>query len=432
MFNPEPPVLAELGFPHDSSRASLAVPERPRHCRAGSSSSSTIASSNTGTSEFFTNSANSSATNISDFPSEFFGVNIDDIPSKIRNGKIVITLDGGGVRGIFAIVFLHMLAESLSERGYDIRKCVDIMGGTSTGGISTILFAWLHLPLEELIRNYVDFTENLFGKAKASPIGWFFTGVKHSSAHQRKVYTQAIEGKEKKGLASTQLRLDAFNEDANVETARFASGSTHIPMFVVTVDTSNVQKPAVISSYAKNSEDGGTSNMTVVDAAIATSSAPTYFYSLRHKDRNNEDHDFIDGGIGFNNPTEIALRQLRDLYGPEAYGDVVISLGTGHRTANPFKNSTRPRLGLRLAVSSMYGMSRTFVGMATDTESVHHRVEMNYSARKDGATYHRFNPEGLAETMLDDYKAVHSLADKSKEYLEAHKEQLVSHSTARF
>ena len=46
--------------------------------------------------------------------------------------------------------------------------------------------------------------------------------------------------------------------------------------------------------------------------------------------------------MGFNNPSEIAVRQLTQLYGPSAYAATVISLGTGVRSSFPYSRPPAP------------------------------------------------------------------------------------------
>lgn len=63
-------------------------------------------------------------------------------------------------------------------------------------------------------------------------------------------------------------------------------------------------------------------DVSVITAALATSAAPTYLHPTALAGRT-----YIDGGIGFNDPSEIALKQLTNLYGPNAYAHTFISWG---------------------------------------------------------------------------------------------------------
>jgi predicted acylesterase/phospholipase RssA len=405
----------ETAFP--SSPAALAVTTRPQQIRT-SSSSLTVASSGTQASRFFTQSAHSSATNISiHATTSFIPINIDDIPFKARNGKVLVTLDGGGVRGIFSVIVLRRISQLLAARGFYLRDCVDLMGGTSTGGITTILYAWLHLPLDELVENYAKMTASLFGKPETG--SWPIRPSRYSSAHQRLVYASVIDGEENSGRANLPLRIDAFNEDADIVTARFSNGPTIIPMFVVGVNALNFNEAVIMTSYGSNRLQCRTANISVVDAALATSSAPVYFTPLKYKDANGEYYMIADGGLGHNNPIDLGLNQLNELYGPQAFGDVVISIGTGLRS----NKTTFYELSNRIAMTKV---RRALLSMASDTEKMHYSVSDRYRNKLDGGTYHRFNIKDMGDTKLDDYKAVKSLAEASEKYLNENADELVS------
>ena len=59
-----------------------------------------------------------------------------DIPSNV--GDRILSLDGGGIRGL---VLIQMLMEIENAVGRPIRDCFDWVGGTSTGGILALAIA---------------------------------------------------------------------------------------------------------------------------------------------------------------------------------------------------------------------------------------------------------------------------------------------------
>ena len=70
-------------------------------------------------------------------------------PAKIRK---ILSLDGGGVRGLSIIMILKHLMRNLNrERGVHVHPWeeFDMIGGTSTGGIIAIMLGRLHMTLEE-------------------------------------------------------------------------------------------------------------------------------------------------------------------------------------------------------------------------------------------------------------------------------------------
>src|SRR5690606_27561732 len=69
------------------------------------------------------------------------------------------------------------------------------------------------------------------------------------------------------------------------------------------------------------------SNFRVYESLIATSAAPTYFDSVKIKNKEGEERVFSDGGTAANNPMLEALRRAVKKF--RGYNIVVISLGTG-------------------------------------------------------------------------------------------------------
>lgn len=316
---------------------------------------------------------------------------------------------------MLAIVCLKRIDDELKQWGLRLQDCVDLIGGTSTGGIAAVMFALLDMPLDKMLEKYFSVADYIFGRTKAPLTSFLFTGAKHSSDRQRKIYAKVIE--EALGSANVKLRDDRLTMYADADEVRRTSEKPFIPMFMVTIDTQDVREPVILSSYENSYQEEkhpSTASITIVDASIATSAAPTFFHSLHH-----EGHEYIDGGVGFNNPTEIAIKQLKMLYGEDAFPHTLLSFGTGLREKNPFKAACgkRSRFGIRSGVTSMLKMMHTFASMTTDSETIHNRVKDYFHERNlDG--YFRFNIDSLADIKLDDYKSVGKAVEMSIAYLD--------------
>lgn len=309
------------------------------------------------------------------------------------------------MRGVFAPLFLRALQNHLPP-DVDVRELLDLVGGTSTGGIAALMFARMGLPLEKVVDAYMEMPKKLFGGRRAKSLWWLFTNSQHSTKRQRKIYARVI--KAALGDADAPLK-----PSPDVE----SSARLQVPVFTVAVDAADLSRPTVFSSYTPTFDDRCRSadslptselqdGASIVTAALATSAAPTYFHPTVHAGR-----AYIDGGVGFNNPAELALKQLTTLYGPTAYSNTLISLGTGRRNENPY------RLGVPRAKSGIAGMIdmlRAFAHISTDAEGVHARLEERFA--QTGA-YFRFNPVGLEDVMLDDWTAVGHAVEASLAYL---------------
>ncbi|KAK0622756.1 acyl transferase/acyl hydrolase/lysophospholipase [Immersiella caudata] len=100
-----------------------------------------------------------------------------DSPTPLR----ILSLDGGGIRGISSLIILENIMEQLRDAHGLVnvpRPCeyFDLIGGTSTGGIIAIMLGRLGMTVEECIRAYKEVAQQAFTPKKttifpASPAG---------------------------------------------------------------------------------------------------------------------------------------------------------------------------------------------------------------------------------------------------------------------
>ena len=99
------------------------------------------------------------------------------------------------------------------------------------------------------------------------------------------------------------------------------------PRFVVTALSMNAQDKVHFRTYRV--PDEMPSNITVVEAALATCASPSQFapasVGTGHKRRT-----YIGAGLGSNNPTRQVITEARTLFGSEANVSLILSLGSGH------------------------------------------------------------------------------------------------------
>jgi predicted acylesterase/phospholipase RssA len=206
-------------------------------------------------------------------------------PSK--KTKFILSLDGGGVRAIAAIVFLKQLEIASGKKIFDI---FDFFIGTSAGGINALNIAGLEASCFEL--------EKFWSKDNLSK-----TMTKSFWDNASFLQTKPkYDGKGKR-----ELLLEYFKDQS--------LGEAKKPVAVLAYDVEN-RKPRLLSSY----ESPG---IKMVSAASATSAAPIY-YSTQEID---DGSWLIDGGIVANNPSLLGYSEARKLFpGCEIK---VLSIGTG-------------------------------------------------------------------------------------------------------
>jgi patatin-like phospholipase/acyl hydrolase len=199
----------------------------------------------------------------------------------------VLAIDGGGIRGLIPAL---VLAEIEHRTGHRIATLVDLIAGTSTGGILACALAKPDpLPAEEVAGIYVQEGPRIFDRSLL------------------------------KTITSADGNLDERYDDDGLMNAlrRYLGTATladaTVPILVTAYDI-EARKAIVL----RPATDGP---VKMVDAARATSAAPTYFEPVRVAGR-----ALVDGGVFAINPAMMAYA--------ETNGDVEIlgSLGTGEHT----------------------------------------------------------------------------------------------------
>lgn len=214
----------------------------------------------------------------------------------------ILSLDGGGIRGIITAVLLDRL--NTHPETSDFLEGVDLIAGTSTGGIIALAIAKGASPAElvELYKNLGPsvFTDSLWDNIKdlGSVLGAQYD-------------TEPLERELKAFLGETTTL-----------------GQLTKRVLVTTFDLDNLRpeptrrtwKPKLFHNIGQDN-DG---EALAYKVGLYTSAAPTYFPTV---------DGFIDGGVYANNPSMCALAQSQDerVYKncPNLTDVVMLSLGTG-------------------------------------------------------------------------------------------------------
>ncbi len=229
----------------------------------------------------------------------------------------ILSIRGGGIRGIIPAC---CLVELESQLGGLTRDHVDYCAGTSTGALIAASVAD-GLPATEILKVYTDRSKEIFTPtgiiADAKQIA---EGYKYDPKNLRNVMVDVF------GVASARLVNDS-------------------PIGVMISATAmNGHNWFFVKDNPKNS--GTTGAVKLIDAAVASSCAPTYFDSWKIDGIEGKTLYFFDGGAGGTaNPAYQACVEafIYDDFSPE--DTAVISLGTGY-----YPGSDNPPKGLLATV----------------------------------------------------------------------------------
>lgn len=171
----------------------------------------------------------------------------------------ILSLSGGGIKGVFQSTFLEFLEE---EYKVPLSQIFDLVAGTSTGSIVGAALA-CNMSMKNVTNLYKKHGKDIFKKK--------IVGVKL-------LRSSWYSSEELKRQLSTVFQ-DRTLKDAST---RLLIPSTSLENYKYSIFTQE-------------------SNESIVDALMSSAAAPFYFNA--YKTTGNINHFYMDGGLWANNPT---------------------------------------------------------------------------------------------------------------------------------
>lgn len=230
----------------------------------------------------------------------------------------VLSLDGGGIRGLIPAV---LLSELERRSGKPICDLFDLIAGTSTGGV---------LALGLTCPDPASVADDPAGRP--SPL---YSAEKLADLYARdgaRIFRRSVWHR----LRSVGVLAEEKYQSGGVEEvlgtyfgdARLTHALTSV---LVTAYDLELRKPHFFKSHKAASDDRR--DFLIRDAARATVAAPTYFEPARVRVRPGEDWiTLVDGGVYANNPAACALVEAMAFWKRPPSEVLLLSLGTGEYT----------------------------------------------------------------------------------------------------
>lgn len=195
--------------------------------------------------------------------------------------RLGLALSGGGIRGIAHAGVLKALEDNNIK--------VDVIGGTSAGGIIATLYAMGYSPyyIYVLFKRYAKDIASINGKTVAK-------GIKAYVMNENVSIT---------GLNSGDKLEKMFDQVAFKKGIKTIS-DIKMPIAIPAVDITNINKYIFTNDVLNGNNDNYITDINVGKAIRATSSFPAVFEPVRYKN-----HMFLDGGILDNVPVQEVRRQ---------------------------------------------------------------------------------------------------------------------------
>ncbi|XP_052877998.1 patatin-like protein 5 isoform X1 [Gossypium arboreum] len=329
----------------------------------------------------------------------------DVMPSTYGRRITVLSIDGGGIRGIIPATMLSFLELKLQELdGEDARIAdyFDVIAGTSTGGL---IAAMLTAP-----------DENGRPLCKGEDIVPFYL------RHGPKIFFR-------KNYKKMTMKMDAlmrpkYSGKYLRKTICMVLGDRrlHETLTSVVIPTFDIKllQPTVFTTFEAKMDPS--KDALLSDICIATASAPTYFpaYAFHTKDSEGTDREFhlVDGGIAANNPALLALKPTGVAFPSEQEHEVsqgqalnyenylIISLGTGtSKMGKKYNAKTAEKWGILgwLYSEGSSPLVDAFTYAGADMVDLH--MSLIFKAIKSEHNYLRIQDDKLSEDESSTDKA---------------------------
>jgi len=309
----------------------------------------------------------------------------------------ILSIDGGGIRGILPASILA-LCEDRFCGGRSAGSFFDFIAGTSTGGIIALGLS-LGMTAREILQIYVDHGSEIFPARATSNIPVIqrlrdvltfvrdLSNYKYDRAALSRCLTEVFADRQL-GEAERRLIIPAFDEYNEVHLFK----TPHHP------------------DYRRDWKE------RMVDIALSTSAAPTFFSTYKNGDRH-----FADGGVWANNPVMTALVDALACYDVNRHQVHILSIGCVEEEFK-FSEGQMLRGGLwqwrKIISSAMRLQSQNALGQAGLLVGRDRLLRIDGQSGSD------------AVIALDDYqRSVHELPAMAERYFNENSDQLAKFFT---
>jgi len=320
-------------------------------------------------------------------------------------GIRVLTLDGGGIRGIAELEVLRAIELEMGAK-LPIQCFFDFIVGTSTGGIIALGLAAKDWSVEDCIEYFETLCNKAFTRrtgVNLPGIGWIVENYNHS-----RYETCPLE----------EALMEAFTDDQTLFGGRRPNQSTAPRVKVAVTAVSAATSTAVVManynrrcteklSYQFLRPERFSQELKIWEAARSTAAAPKTFKPYYHEASK---QTYLDGALWHNNPINIADRE-RKLIWPELredYPDIVVSVGTTFSSRLHRQESERaaavatPRRGVYNHISALLKIAKDHVFSSFNSERIWIEFKSGIPKSVEWSRFVRLNPELTEDPPLLD------------------------------
>ncbi len=232
----------------------------------------------------------------------------------------ILSLTGGGIRGVFQAQYLAGLE---SQLGGSLWSHVDLLTGTSTGAI-VALAAALGIPMSRVVELFEDHGRQIFPTLRRrwsrTILGWAFKGPRYDARPLNDLLNNVFKADdEERGTGSRLLRL--------------RDCKTSVVITAMALDNFKIRSFSSFNrcGYPKSLD----SELFASDVAMASAAAPLFFPAVRPSGATDDgatylgQRSYVDGGLWANNPLLFAVISAHRHLGVPFEGMRIVSIGNG-------------------------------------------------------------------------------------------------------
>lgn len=294
----------------------------------------------------------------------------------------ILSLDGGGIRGIITCVILKYIEEQLQKIDRPDARLgdyFDLVAGSSTGGLlaSVLLFPdsgkKAKFSVQEALDLYSKNGDTIFN------VSFWEQATNLFGLFNEKISCRNLEKQLDRTFGTLELK-------------------DFIKPCLITAYDIGARKAKFFTSHEAHSP---LENFYVKDICRATSAAPTYFEPAKIKSLYGQEFTFIDGGVYANNPALCAYAEARKIPFSTVLGDlekvdypgigdmIIVSVGTGE-VLKPYSYEKFENAGKLKWISPLIDML-----LSANAETVDYHLSMMYQtlSKRNSRNYYRLLPD---------------------------------------
>ncbi|ETI28069.1 hypothetical protein G647_00518 [Cladophialophora carrionii CBS 160.54] len=293
----------------------------------------------------------------------------------------VLSLDGGGVRGLVDLMILEQLEKELGE-GLPIQAFFDLTVVTNAGGVIALCLGVKGWDVQSCTVQLERFCRAAFSKTRWTGRSGneLLVTMSNQSRYQTEPLEEDLRAAFGNGLPFESSPGKQAGHDTGdlprppkvAVTASTTSGSTAVFANYNRLDPEEVDK----RTYRFVRSEKPSTDLLIFQAARATTATPFYFWTFKHHASRTV---YMDGSPHYHCPVEIAVRESRLLWQKDP--DVLVSLGA-QTTTGPGAPSPLPTgPGRSRGIMDSGKLAMDLCGSTVDSEADGHNILPSVESR---------------------------------------------------